>query len=219
MFNKNSYLAPIAAAIIALAAPACASQGGYYRYPTNARIDGRAAYDRGFQEGRQEGVNDARRNRTFDYSRHDEYRDADQGYRGDGNRKEYRRMYRQGFEAGYNDGFRQYARNGGYGGYPGNTRDNGPYDRYPNPNDRAVPRPGYGGYGYSSVAADAGYRDGLDQGRDDARHRRRFDPTGSRQYRSADHNYDRRYGSIDDYRRGYRDGFERGYEQGFRDGR
>ena len=51
-----------------------------------------------------------------------------------------------------------------------------------------------------SRAAEIGFRDGIEAGRDDARHRERFDPVRARRYRSADHDYDRRYGSRDDTR-------------------
>ncbi|HEY3042621.1 MAG TPA: hypothetical protein VGJ39_01265, partial [Vicinamibacterales bacterium] len=68
---------------------------------------------------------------------------------------------------------------------------------------------------YASPAAESGYRDGLEAGRKDARNRKRFAPERAGRYRSADHNYDRRYGSKDDYRREYRVAFERGYEDGF----
>jgi hypothetical protein len=66
-----------------------------------------------------------------------------------------------------------------------------------------------------SRAAEIGYRDGIEAGRDDARHRERFDPVRARRYRSADHDYDRRYGSRDEYAREYRANFERGYRNGY----
>ena len=106
----------------ALATPACASQGGYYRYPVGGRIDERA-HERGYDEGRKRGERDARHRRSFDYSRHNEYRDADAGYRGHGDRDEYRRVFRHGFIAGYNDGYRRYARDGYWDGRRGGPRD------------------------------------------------------------------------------------------------
>jgi hypothetical protein len=68
---------------------------------------------------------------------------------------------------------------------------------------------------YLSVAAENGYRDGIEAGRNDARHRERFDPIRARRYREGDHDYDRRYGSRDEYKREYRSAFERGYREGF----
>ncbi len=66
-------------------------------------------------------------------------------------------------------------------------------------------------------AYDNGFRDGVGAGRDDARHRERFDPIGARRYREGDHDYDRHDGSRDDYRREYRSGFQQGYEKGYRE--
>ena len=206
MFRRLRFLRAVFVAAGAVAATACASQGGLYRYPAAARIDHRA-YDRGYQEGREAGANDARRSRGFGYERHDEFRDADEGYRGTyGDRAEYRRLFREGFVAGYNDGYRQYARDG-YG--------------YPRPDNRYPDSPGYGGGRgvYVSPAANTGFRDGYDQGRDDARHGRRFDPIDTKRYRQGDHDYDRRYGARDDYVREYRAAFERGYDRGYREGR
>ena len=72
---------------------------------------------------------------------------------------------------------------------------------------------------YVSIAARNGYRDGVDEGRSDARHRERFDPVRAKRYREGDHDYDRRYGPRDEYKREYRAAFERGYREGFDRGR
>jgi len=79
-----------------------------------------------------------------------------------------------------------------------------------------------GGYGNNNgrnsrserAAYDSGYRDGVRQGRADARDGDRYDPRGHRDYRSADNG---RWGSR--YDDEYRDGFVRGYQEGYRDGR
>jgi hypothetical protein len=206
MFNAHRYL-PAAFAVVALTAmPACASYGSYggpYGRPGNARQDDRA-YRIGYNEGRSEGESDARRGRSFDYGRHDEYRDANDGYRGNSNRNRYREDFRRGFVEGYNDGYRRYARNG-----VGPTRGRAPVFGRTNRNP---------GYGYASPAAANGYRDGIEQGRDDARDRRRFDPVRASRYRSGDHDYNSRYGSRDEYKREYRAAFQQGYEQGYRNG-
>jgi hypothetical protein len=203
-------------AALIFSTPACASRGALYRYPNGARggVDQRA-YSTGYDEGRQRGEQDARRRRSFDYQRHNDYRDADAGYRG-GNRSSYRSVFRQGFVAGYNDGYRLYSQ-GGYsqGGYP---QGGYPQGRYP---QGGYPQGGYGNAGTyaSSPAAQNGYRDGYEQGRNDARGGSRFDPVGARRYRSGDQDYDRRYGSRDDYKREYRSAFQAGYEQGYRGSR
>ena len=88
-----------------------------------------------------------------------------------------------------------------------------PYpDRYPSnryPNSR-------GTYRYSSVAFDNGYNDGLDKGREDGRDRDSYDPNRHSRYRSADHGYDKRYGSKDEYKQVYREGFRAGYNDAYR---
>jgi hypothetical protein len=202
MWMPRRYL-PVAVLVagVSVASPACAAAQSYGyrdRYYNNAD---RRAYENGFREGREDGETDARRNRDFSYSRHDEYRDADDGYRrSDGDRGRYRQSFRRGFEDGYRNAYRGYA--GSNGGY----RD---------PRGFPSPRPGVV-YGYRSPATDIGYRDGLEAGRDDARDGDSFDPVGSKRYRSADHEYSDRYGSKDDYKREYREAFQRGYQEGYR---
>lgn len=87
----------------------------------------------------------------------------------------------------------------GNSGYPYPDRDRGRYTYGP--------------------AFSNGYEDGYDKGRDDGRDRDRFDPNRHSRYRSADHGYERRYGSKDVYRNVYRDGFRDGYQAGYREGR
>ena len=208
-------------ATLMFATPACASQRALYRYPTGGRGVDQRAYSIGYDEGRQRGEEDARRRRSFDYQRHNDYRDADAGYRGNGNRSDYRSVFRQGFVAGYNDGYRRYAQ-GGYaqGGYAQGGYPQGGYPQGGYPQDR-YPQGGYGSAGIyaTSPAAENGYRDGYEQGRNDARSGSRFDPVGARRYRSGDQDYDRRYGSRDAYKREYRAAFRSGYEQGYRGSR
>lgn len=195
----------IVLAILTVATPACASSAGWYRYPPGrVAIDSRA-YDVGYREGFEHGRDDARRSRPFDYSRHGDYRDADQGYRG-GNRSAYRREFRGGFENGYRDAYRQFARDGRWEGV-GDRRDRdwrGPGG--PNADRR-----------FGSMAAERGFRDGYAQGREDARDGDRYDPVRAKRYREGDHDYDSRDGRRDDYAREYRDAFQRGYDQGYRE--
>ena len=198
---------------VALAAPACAEQvygSGYPRGGVYNRDLDRRAYDNGFREGVEEGQNDARHNRDFSPRRHDEYRDADEGYRrGEGDREHYRRSYRQGFEAGYNESYNRNARYGrdGRDERGGIYPSVGAYPAYP-PANR-----GYGSVG--AIAAENGYRDGVEAGRNDARDRERFDPVRAKRYREGDHDYNDRYGARDDYKRDYRAAFEQGYREGY----
>ena len=181
------------AAAVGVVTPACGAPLYQSRGVYSPSFEPRA-YDNGRREGFARGRDDARSGRQFSYARDASYRNADWGYRRqDGNLEAYRRAFRQGFQAGYSEAFNQFARAIPRTAYPRGTR------------------PGI----YTSPAARSGYRDGLEAGRDDARRRGRFNPERSSRYRSADHNYDRRYGSKDEYKREYRAAFQRGYEDGF----
>src|SRR5262245_62131353 len=184
----------VSIAILSIASSACATQGAYSRrYPAPVASVDQRAYTRGYDEGRSAGANDARRNRRYDYSHYSEYRDADDGYRGYGDRNAYRSLYREGFVAGYNDGYRRYGRTNGDLAYP------------------------YPGGRLVSPASQNGYRDGYEGGRDDARDHDRYDPIRDSRYRSGDRGYENRYGSRDTYKQHYRAAYEQGYERGYRD--
>jgi hypothetical protein len=107
----------VAGAVVAT--PACAS--GIYRGDRpygvygNGREFERRAYDNGFREGINAGEKDGRRGRSFEYDRHGEWRDADDGYHREyGSKDFYRRSFREGFRAGYAQGYNRYARYPGY---------------------------------------------------------------------------------------------------------
>lgn len=76
------------------------------------------------------------------------------------------------------------------------------------------------GYGYGQnvyrIAADQGYRDGIERGSKDARDRERFNPDNASQYKKATNGYRSEYGNKDAYKQAYREGFRRGYDAGFR---
>lgn len=194
---KGRQILPAVLAVFALAAPACASHR-FHHHPAGPRAIDHSAYRSGYEEGRIRGEHDARRGRSFEYQRHGEYRSARGGYWGYRHRNEYHEAYREGFVAGYSDGYRRYGRDGRH------ARGPHPYGS------------GRGEY-YRSPAAEVGYRDGYAQGRSDARDGDRFDPVRASRYRSGDHEYSRRYGSRDEYKRIYRSAFQDGYQQGYRD--
>jgi hypothetical protein len=194
-----------------ISAPACATQTYGYRGPRSgsSREIERQAYDSGYRAGLRAGERDGRTGRSFSFNRHDDWRDADSGYgRGYGDRDWYRQTYRRGFETAYTDAYNRFG-NGGR--YPRTSPVYPSYPSYPvSPGGRAVLR---------SPAAQTGYRDGFEAGRDDANSRRAFEPQRSRRYREGDHDYDNRYGSRDEYKREYRAAFQQGYDEGFRGGR
>lgn len=191
-----------------VAAPACAAQTRFYASQYDYRESDRYAYDNGYRRGQSHGESDARRGRDFRIMRDDDYRDADKGYRRSwGSIDAYRRVFRQGYSAGYAESYRRYRGDGWY-------RDRN-YPGYSIPEARPFPYPRSGGY--SSFAAEVGYRDGVEIGRDDAHDRRAYDPYRAKRYRDGDHEYNDRYGARDEYRQEYRAAFQRGYDQGFRE--
>ena len=116
MANRFRFVPAFALLGALVAAPACATGGYVYRgdrpYERGAgREVERIAHDNGYHEGREAGEKDGRRGRSFSFDRHDEWRDADEGYRRDyGDKDFYRREFREGFRAGYTEGFNATAR-------------------------------------------------------------------------------------------------------------
>jgi hypothetical protein len=80
--------------------------------------DGRSVYGRntpafqnGYRDGLTKGREDGEDGDRYDVNRHSWYRSANRGYDDDfGNRTDYQGRYRQGFEAGYAEGYRVYSR-------------------------------------------------------------------------------------------------------------
>ena len=70
------------------------------------------AFQNGYRDGMTKGREDAEDGDRYDPNRHSWYRSANRGYDDDdyGSRSEYQSRYRQGFEAGYSEGYRIYAR-------------------------------------------------------------------------------------------------------------
>ncbi len=114
MVNTTRFI-PVLALLGALAAaPACASGTVVYRSepPRGPGFEiARVAHDNGFRDGRNAGEKDAKKGRAFAFDRHDDWRDADDGYRrGYGDKEIYRREFREGFRAGYTEGYNAFAR-------------------------------------------------------------------------------------------------------------
>ena len=76
--------------------------GAFYQSP---------AYQNGYRDGLTKGREDGEDRDQFDANRHSWYRSAERGYDDDlGTKAEYQRRYRDGFESGYSEGYRVYAR-------------------------------------------------------------------------------------------------------------
>jgi hypothetical protein len=95
-------------------------------------------------------------------------------------------------------------------------RDND--DRVYRDRDDRVYRDGRYNQGRNNVAISNGFSDGYEKGLNDGRDNHSFDPTRHKWYKSANRNYDSRYGSKEQYENLYRDGFRRGYDEGYRAG-
>lgn len=64
-------------------------------------------------------------------------------------------------------------------------------------------------------AVEYGQRDGMSQGRNDARRNRTSNSQGAKHYRNASRGYNSRNGTRPAYQGAYRDGFTRGYDEAF----
>lgn len=81
------------------------------------------------------------------------------------------------------------------------------WDRYDN----------YGGnYQLRQTALNAGYNEGIKEGRRDRNRRERYDFSDFKSYREATKDYNSRLGDRELYRRYFRQGFENGYADGYR---
>jgi hypothetical protein len=78
----------------------------------------------------------------------------------------------------------------------------------------------YGGYGGSfqlrQTALNAGYNNGIQEGRKDRSHGDRFDYRDEGDYQKATEDYSSRLGDKELYKRYFREGFQNGYEDGYR---
>jgi len=76
----------------------------------------------------------------------------------------------------------------------------------------------YGNYGGSfelrQTALNAGYNEGIKEGRSDRNHRNRSDYRNRSAYQKATKDYSSKLGDRELYRRYYREGFENGYTDG-----
>jgi len=197
------------------------------------------ALNAGFNDGTSAGQKDMSRGRRSNYNDFSQYRNATKDYNNRmGDRYLYQRYYRVAFEhgydaqmnnvnGGYNGGYN--GNNGGYnGGYNGNNGgyNNGNGGVYTGNNDNWRNRQyrgrnwgQYGQYGGNSnfrqTGLNAGYNEGITQGRRD-RNRGPRNLNDFSQYRNANKDYNSREGDLGLYQRYYREGFENGYYDGLR---
>ena len=170
------------------------------------------ALNAGFNDGTKEGQKDASRGRRSNYNDFSEYRNANRDYNSrQGDRSLYQRYYRVAFEHGYDAQMGNVNNNGynnGNNGYNNNDRDrnrnNNGYNNngYNNNNNdwrnrqyRGRNWGQYGNYGGNSnfrqTALNAGYNEGINQGRKD-RNRGPRNLNDFSQYRNANKDYNSR---------------------------
>jgi hypothetical protein len=175
----------------------------------------RTALNAGYNEGIKEGRKDREKGRRTNYRDLSTYQKATKDYSSRlGDRELYRRYFREAFENGYNaDGYGQSSlgRDDRYRNRDRN--DNGDQNR------RGRNWDGYGNFGGSfqlrQTALNAGYNEGIKQGRDDRNRRNRSDYRDGGAYQKATKDYSSRLGDRELYRRYFRGAFENGYDDGY----
>jgi hypothetical protein len=205
MARHVKYIGIALLALFVVSTTAAVAQEGVYGGSMEAREHG---YQHGYRDGLRQGRADLTSNSSPNYESED-YRRADLGYEEYlGPRPDFQRGYRDGYRAGYEDGYKNrpirtetYGVNETYDPdrVPRNVED----DRY------------YKNWGYSDVAFDTGYRDGLSAGRKDFSDKKDFRPEKHDSYEDGDHGYRKSFGTKDQYKELYRKGFLRGYEDAF----
>jgi len=167
-----------------------------------------AGYDEGVREGRKD-----RGSRT-DFRNLSSYQRATKDYRSRlGDRELYRRYFREAFEDGYyGESYGRDSRNRG-----DRNRDR---DRNDNNNDRRGRNDdGYGNFGGSfhlrQTALNAGFGEGVKQGRKDRSARNSNGYQNQSTYQKATKDYSSGLGDREIFRRYFREAYEHGYADGY----
>jgi hypothetical protein len=179
--------------------------------------------------GYNEGMKDYQKNRGrgVDFRNQRTYQQATKDYSSRlGDRELYQRYFREAYENGFN----------AYNTEINNSRDRdnrdrdwrNNEDRGRNNDNRDWNRDGnnrrgrdwdrYGSYGGSfelrQTALNAGYNEGIKQGRDDRKRGRNSNYRNNSKYQQATEDYSTKLGDREMYRRYYREGYENGYDAG-----
>lgn len=174
------------------------------------------ALNAGYNEGMKDGADARRRNRNADFQNQSDYRKATRDYSSRlGDRELYRRYFREAYEVGFNDGFNP-------GGYDNNNNNNGNWNRDNGNWDRNNRRgrnwdryDNYGGtFELRQTALNAGYNEGIKEGRKDRNRNNRPDFHNDSAYQKATTDYSSKLGDRGMYQRYYRAGYENGYYDG-----
>jgi hypothetical protein len=186
----------------------------YDNYGGSSQLRQRAL-NAGYNEGLKQGHNDRNRHNRSDYHNQSVYQNATKDYYSRlGDRELYRRYFREGYENGYQ--VEGYARNRNRDDRSGNNdrNDNG----NGNQNRRGRNWDQYGNYGGTfqlrQTALNAGYNEGIKQGRSDRSSGNRTDYHSRSAYQKATADYSSGLGDREVYRRYYREAYENGFDGG-----
>lgn len=182
------------------------------------------ALNAGYNEGLKDGTAARQRNRNSDYSNQSAYRKATKDYSSRlGDRGLYQRYFREAYQTGFNDGFNPqaigYDNNRNRDWNRDNNRDNRDWSRDNNDqNRRGRNWDRYDNYGGSfdlrQTALNAGYNEGIKEGRNDRNNNGRSDFRNKSAYQKATTDYSSKLGDRGLYQRYYRAGYENGYYDG-----
>ena len=169
----------------------------------------RTALNAGYEEGVKEGRKDRGNGSRTEHRNLSSYQRATRDYSPRlGDRELYRRYFREAFEDGYNS----------------ESYDRSRRDRRNRNDDRNQDRRGRDDDGYSNfggsfqlrqTALNAGFNEGVKQGREDRRASRGNDYQRNSNYQKATKDYSSGLGDREVYRRYYREAYEHGYADGY----
>ena len=187
------------------------------------------ALNAGYNEGLRDGASARQNRRNSDYRNQSTYRKATKDYSSRlGDRELYRRYFREGYENGYNNGLNP-GRSDNGSNRDWNRDNNGDRNRNNNGdwnrgNNRGQGRrgnsgddyPNYGGsFDLRQTALNAGYNQGIKEGRQDRNNRNNPSDFESKSaYQRATSDYSSKLGDRSLYQRYYRLAFENGYNTG-----
>jgi len=179
----------------------------YGNYGGSAELR-RTALNAGYEEGVKEGRKDRGNGSRTEHRNLSSYQKATKDYSPRlGDRELYRRYFREGFEDGYNA--ESYARGNRHREDRNGKRD---HDRLGRNED------GYGNFGGSfqlrQTALNAGFGEGVKQGRKDRGGRNNNGYQGQSTYQKATKDYSSGLGDREVFRRYFREAYEHGYADG-----
>lgn len=168
----------------------------------------RTALNAGYEEGVKEGRKDRWNGNRTQHRNLSSYQRATKDYNPRlGDRELYRRYFREGFENGYNS--ESYSRDN----RNRNRNDNGNQGRLSRNED------GYGNFGGSfqlrQTALNAGFGEGVKQGRKDRSARNDNGYQGQSTYQKATKDYSSKLGDREVFRQYFREAYEHGYADGY----